>query len=708
MNNCNNHASSTARAGGSTDDRELAAVRERTQRRVERRANPRPGDTFDMFVGGEIEAEPIGPGSTGSGTADDGASFLEVPGGSAAASDADTSTPADEHALDSFATGRGATPGQAPAPQDPATRTPTETTPPLCSVTDPSPPSPDLHVGQRDADESERFVPLNSGQDHDNVPGFVDSNPSLRDDEPFTPPPARAIGRRISQRITGENRTFDYMRTTYPATADPAFARLMLALLSPRRTSVTDDGRAVMLSGPTLAGCMGRESDYAAGNLRKVYDGDGDVTSDETTGAFLQAFRDAVLPALEWNEFVKGEKVREVDLAHLRSILDPRLVKLLDLDLATDPATMEDRVYLDSGAKFNSFQRSREHDRWMEAMRHVPDRAPCGASARLWRLLASTPTRTFSALPGRLGLAWASADTLEKAQAREDARRDARHIADYPFQWYRFSPYTVRLIPANPGVASVASPVRRAFLFDSYEIDLASAHLAIVAAEWGCDELFAFLDAGRSFWPTILAHMGLDYNEANKAAVKRGTYALVYGAGDDRILGDIRSEYRKLTGQKMDEATAERFMAHPLVAEVKAARDAKLAEIRTALDTKMGGPGYVVDCFDRRLAVGQMEYGDGIKRSVRGPDAARSILSQVAQARELWLLEPIIAMTEAEYAKGNGSEWRLTCWSHDGFNVKFRRQRDAHKHLQAMKDAVAARAAEVSIPTCLEVKYDPS
>ncbi len=103
-----------------------------------------------------------------------------------------------------------------------------------------------------------------------------------------------------------------------------------------------------------------------------------------------------------------------------------------------------------------------------------------------------------------------------------------------------------------------------------------------------------------------------------------------------------------------------------------------------------------------------MSYGDGVKRPVRGPDAARSILSQLAQARELWLLEPVIRLAEAEYAKGSGAAWRLTCWSHDGFNVRFRRQRDAAKHLEAMRDAVAQRAASVGIPTRLEIKHDPS
>src|SRR5690606_11642364 len=112
--------------------------------------------------------------------------------------------------------------------------------------------------------------------------------------------------------------------------------------------------------------------------------------------------------------------------------------------------------------------------------------------------------------------------------ATEDALRVLQRIVEEPIQRYGFSPYSARLFPSNAGVASIASPVRRALLPDCVEYDLASCHLAIAAREWGCLMLYDYLARGESFWPLILAHMGLPYSEATKAAVKRGSYGLVY------------------------------------------------------------------------------------------------------------------------------------------------------------------------------------
>ena len=39
-----------------------------------------------------------------------------------------------------------------------------------------------------------------------------------------------------------------------------------------------------------------------------------------------------------------------------------------------------------------------------------------------------------------------------------------------------------------------------------------------------------------AFWSHVLDYMGLPYDEDSKAAVKRGTYGLVYGAAPRRIV----------------------------------------------------------------------------------------------------------------------------------------------------------------------------
>ncbi len=478
------------------------------------------------------------------------------------------------------------------------------------------------------------------------------------------------------------------MTTLYPATYDePGFARVLLALLSPNRVGTSADGDAeVLLDGQTLAACMGRERDYAEGNL----------TGDEATGAFLHAFRDIVLPNLEWTEYEPGQRARAVALAHVRDLLDPHLLRLWNAEMETPAHKLEDRVYLDTGEAFGSVSRSRERKRAREQMEGYAALAPTPLTGRVYALMDSVPTRAFSPLLDRLDAARIAAEGLGKERARRDALKALDRIADEPIQRYGFTPYSARIFGTNPGVATVATPVRRALLPDCYEVDLAGSQLAVAAVELGCPTLYDFLDAGKSFWAEIVEHIGVPFDAASKAAVKRGTYGLVYGAGDARIVSDVRDEYAALTGAQMDAGQAARFLTHPLVREVLEVRDAELERIRER--------GYVVDVFGRRLVQGQMEYGDGIKRTVSGADAARSLLAQKAQARELWLLEPLIELAERE-AERTRPKWRVLCWQHDGCSIRFDGR--AELHLGRLEEAVAERAERYGYPTRLEVKCAP-
>ena len=111
--------------------------------------------------------------------------------------------------------------------------------------------------------------------------------------------------------------------------------------------------------------------------------------------------------------------------------------------------------------------------------------------------------------------------------------------------------------------------------------------------------------------------------------------------------------------------------------------------------------------FGRTLTQGRLEFGDGIKRTVNGAEAAASLLAQRTQAVELWLLEPAIELAEMEQARGKDAEWHLTAWQHDGFSVRFRRPARRAAFIAKIQDAVQARADRYGYPTRLEVKFDP-
>lgn len=524
-----------------------------------------------------------------------------------------------------------------------------------------------------------------------NGASFSDLGRNIRPEaEPFKAN-ARAMGRRTATRRTGSRAFYDHMRAVYPATANPRFARLLVALLSPH--DVIEDpnaGRVVLLGGHLLAACMGTEREYAEGLL----------VGDDATGAFLESFRDAVLPGLEWADYVPGERRRSVPLSHALDLVDDALLDAWRQETASR-GWLEDRVYLDNGAAFSPANRSKERRRQAEAMSGYAEHASTALSGRLWTLLDASPASTFSPALDRLRDAEDAARSLRSARATADALDALRAIADDPTPRYRFSAYSVRLAPVGAGFGTVATPVRRALLSDCYEVDLASSQLAIAARDWGCPELYATLDTGESFWTPLLDFMRL--GPEAKAAVKRGTYGLVYGAGKERIVSDIRAEFRDCLGTDLPERVARRFLDFDLVSEVRERRDNVLRAVREALDVETGR-GYVLDVFGRPLSSGRLDYADGVRRPVAGPRAARSILAQLAQARELWLLEPLVSLAEAEAARRR-PEWRIVLWQHDGASLRFSRRADLH--LGRIAHAVEDRAREGGYPTRLEVKYDP-
>ena len=277
---------------------------------------------------------------------------------------------------------------------------------------------------------------------------------------------------------------------------------------------------------------------YASGNLR----------GDESTEAFLCAFRDIVLPAFEWTDYVAGTRARAVPTSHVELVLHPLVLAMWEREQSTPVHTLEDRVYLDTGAPFNAVNRSRERKRREGEMRGYEKQAPVDLSRRLYSLMHWLHPKTFEPLLKRLDAAREAADTLQSEPARQAARSAVDAVADEPMQRYRFSAYSVRLWGDNPGVATVATPVRRALLSRCYELDLASSQLALAARDWDCPRLLAFLERGESIWRTLVPHIGLKWGDAAKAAVKSATYGLTFGAGEQRIIGDLTGEYRKATG----------------------------------------------------------------------------------------------------------------------------------------------------------------
>ena len=512
----------------------------------------------------------------------------------------------------------------------------------------------------------------------------VSDRSTFKDLEQKRPRVGTSPALRFANRKTGSGAFRDLAIEAYPALADPAYMRLFIALLDPLHRS--EDGSEIVLTGQTLAACMAREIDYATCRLRRTYDEGGNITADETTAAFLEAFdRDVFDGRLPWTDFtapVNGQagKARAVPVDGLRNVGDAAVWCAWQTDRAIDPNDMKDRMYLDNGTPFGSRGRSRERQRVLAILEHVKRSASCELSARLVALLNAQPAYYFEGLRERLSAAREAVerlDTTERGKAHQ--RGVLENVDDQPQPYYGASDHSVRVFNIVPHLPSLSAPVRRTLLADSVEYDLAASQLAIVARDWGLPTLYDFLDAGNSPWALILDTMGLPYTPAAKKAVKRGTYGLVYGAGQSRILTDVQAEYAKVTGRAMDVRAAERFFENELIREAYAGRERELAVIRER--------GYAVDVFGRKITTGANGYGPADDL-----DYSRSILAQLNQARELWLLEPVIGLAEEAQAKARPA-FRLVLWQHDGFSVKYRSDAERERREPRILAGVAERRA---------------
>ena len=167
-----------------------------------------------------------------------------------------------------------------------------------------------------------------------------------------------------------------------------------------------------------------------------------------------------------------------------------------------------------------------------------------------------------------------------------------------------------------------------------------------------------------------------------KPALKVAVYAAVFGMSE----AGIRWRVTKQLGRRATDG----FLADPVVRALLDARDRELARIFE--------DGGTEDCY-------------GVWRSAEGDDGvvtpagARSALACRAQARELWLLEPVVDDALAEAAKGQQALYVVTAWQHDGLTVKVKRGRHNDRVERRLRDLVERRAAEASIPTSLETEW---
>ena len=106
------------------------------------------------------------------------------------------------------------------------------------------------------------------------------------------------------------------------------------------------------------------------------------------------------------------------------------------------------------------------------------------------------------------GTLYESAAEIARPSPRQKAiEASLRHMMLQPMPVYKAARRSARLFPANASFLTVPSDIRRTFLQDCLEVDMASSQLALVASLWDLPKIRAFLAAGNSFWQSMIDHL---------------------------------------------------------------------------------------------------------------------------------------------------------------------------------------------------------
>lgn len=390
------------------------------------------------------------------------------------------------------------------------------------------------------------------------------------------------------------------------------------------------------------------------------------------TRRILKMYRDQVVSDFDWTGYHSNGHARVVK----DTGVDPSLEEAWREDQKSDRRDA-DLVDFFTGKKHNA---KRRHKLRRDRIRACRASEPRCSDGRKWRRYL------HDRYPGNYyGLLKHMPDAKEEAEEIEGAGRvqtfvNLRRIEEQPMPFYRFSENTVRLTTSRSGLQNLNSDVRGKLTEEWVKLDLSSAQLAIAAKDWGVESALKQLRSEESIWDSLKNRTGVEI----KAPLKKGSYATVYGGKRGTIKGRMAYAAAK-EGHPMDSEAQRRFLSHPVISELLEKREAKLEEIQVN--------GGATDCYGNEISTD----------SIDDDSPERSVLSQLAQAREMQLLTPALELAEEVEKNYQVAPWEIMLYLYDGFVVKFNTPTEEY-HIPHIQEAVNQRCENLGYPTRLEVE----
>jgi hypothetical protein len=417
-------------------------------------------------------------------------------------------------------------------------------------------------------------------------------------------------------------------------------------------------------------------------------------SSNINTWSFLQDFRNDVLARIpeavlqirdhDWLEH-KCRAVEKFHLGVLEAEFDAlgrengRFVRAKDMPAGS-------RVYLHDGRVVSRHTAKKLREgRDAQVRKHASIAHP--VSQKVIDTMARVPKSVFARqVTDCFGLAAAQIDSIRYPSVRRSHEAILRRIDMDPKPSYSHSirGRTHRVF-ANGHIPNLKRGIRQIITADWPEADLSCAQLAIASAIWGMQKIRFFLaEGGNNVWDELLAPVqGLSgaHRQAIKGAIKTAMYSMLYLMAKGKVRQELQKELIELNCK----TSASEFLAHWIFQELAEASQIQARRLR--------------DGHGLEDAFGQVHYA--VDR--REPS---SVMAQVNQSYELYLLEPILDYVNAKDATGkflvNPNEMRIVLWSHDGFNIAVRRKDQIRRYQRKLSKLVYERAQEKGIPVQLE------
>jgi len=158
---------------------------------------------------------------------------------------------------------------------------------------------------------------------------------------------------------------------------------------------------------------------------------------------------------------------------------------------------------------------------------------------------------------------------------------------------------------------------------------------------------------GGNIWDSLFDYLNLGYYA--KGPLKKGLYSVVFGSPRFQIPKNILDEAEE-EGIDISSDTASKFLEHPIIKELLEERERRIEAIEE-------NGGIRDDAYDRWISLEEC--------TAQNPKL--SLLAQVAQAREMWLLRPVLDLALEQKNDRERHAWQVTRLQPEGFNFHFPR-----------------------------------